>query len=352
MLNLLVIVVIFGGLILIHELGHFLVAKWSGVWVKHFGIGFGPHLRIEKDGHETTYSIGIIPLGGFIMLYGNKPEEVADDLRHRSFYYQPYIKKLAIDLGGVIANFLVVFPALFLLFAAGFQPIFPPLSNIVLESKRGIIASPLQVDQVPTRYHNTLLSGDQIIAIDNRPIKTVADFIEHTDINKPFLLKTERNGVIRTSLYNPKSDKGKLTITPEKIKGSNLTNIAILSVASGIAFDIFCIVGTYYGVYHIIAHRDFRGGPIGLISLISSEAHRGWAHLVQLFILINAAVAGFNFLPILPLDGGHILLATIERLRRKEFSEKSRIAIALPGLIFLLALLVAVTIGDIIRLFR
>jgi regulator of sigma E protease len=159
------IVTLLGGVIAIHELGHFLFAKWNGIRVDTFSIGFGPKLFAKKWG-ETEYALSLIPLGGFVKIYGQDPEEVAKDpdpKPERSFSHKGLMAKISVLFGGPLFNYLLAIGIFGLLAVAGVQKLPSIATRVIAETPA---------------YQAGLRSGDQILAVEGQPTKTFEDVAE------------------------------------------------------------------------------------------------------------------------------------------------------------------------------
>lgn len=160
-MNIFIAIVILGILIFIHELGHFIVAKLCGVYVEKFSLGFGPRLIGKKIG-ETDYCLSAFPLGGYVKMYGEQPDEKPDDTKKgRSFAEKSALQRAAIILAGPIANIILAIVVFWGLFMAGF-PAYSPVIGEVQKDSPAFIAG--------------LTSGDKILSVNGQSIKTWNDF--------------------------------------------------------------------------------------------------------------------------------------------------------------------------------
>jgi regulator of sigma E protease len=159
------IVTLLGGVIAIHEFGHFLFAKWNGIRVDTFSIGFGPKLFSRKWG-ETEYCLSLVPLGGFVKIYGQDPEEVAKDpepKHDRSFSHKGLFAKVSVLFGGPLFNYLLAVFIFALLAMAGMQKLPPVATRVIADTPA---------------YEAGLRSGDRILTVEGQNVKTFEDMAE------------------------------------------------------------------------------------------------------------------------------------------------------------------------------
>ncbi len=174
-------VVVLGVLIFVHELGHFLVAKWSGVGVLTFSLGFGPKLFGKRIG-ETLYQISIIPLGGYVKMVGEEPgEKIPPELMAKSFSAQPVRRRLAIVFAGPFFNFLFAVVAFAVIFMAGMPTLLPEVGEV-------------KPDLPAARAG--LQKGDRIVEVNGTPVKRWEDLagVIHDSTDRPLELKVDRGG--------------------------------------------------------------------------------------------------------------------------------------------------------------
>lgn len=170
------IVTLLGGVIAVHEFGHFIFAKWNNIRVDMFSIGFGPKLFSRKYG-ETEYCLSLIPLGGFVKIYGQDPEEVAKDptpTPERSFSHKPLLAKLSVLIGGPAFNYLMAIAIFMLLAMAGMQKLPPYFARVIPDSPA---------------FQAGLRSGDRVVSIEGETVKTFDEVFEHIAKNPMKTLK-------------------------------------------------------------------------------------------------------------------------------------------------------------------
>lgn len=329
-----VAIIVFGLLVLIHELGHFVVAKLVDIKVHEFSIGMGPKLLQAKKG-ETAYSIRALPLGGYVKMEGE--DEESDDLR--GFGNKPVLARIAVIFAGPFMNFILAIA----LFSIIFYFIGVPTTKI----GEVIPQSPAQ--------HIGIQSGDIIDSINGEKMNTwqnIIDAISNSE-EKPLDITIIRNGNKMEKTVMPAKDADTNRITIGIITAMKRSVIASIGngfmVIKAITVDIlFFLKGLVSG------NSDLRGevmGPIGIISLVGQVARTGWLDIVNLTAVLSVNLGLINLLPIPALDGSKIMFLLAEILRGKPIDPEKEGMIHLIGFGILITLMLLVTYRDILNLF-
>lgn len=333
-------VVIFGTIVFFHELGHFAVAKAAGVRVFEFSLGFGPTLTKFRRG-ETQYSVRAIPLGGFVKFAGmdaalTADQELEED-DERNFNRRPLWQRMAIIAAGPFMNFLLAF----LLIAGYYMAVFvPPTITRVMDG------TPAQQEE--------LRPGDVIVAVDGHRTKTADDVIENVQPHPgERLTLTIRRGdeTLHVSI-TPRLDRD----TGVGLLGIELKSQARLGVVASLthaAGDTWRgTTGIVTAIGQMITGRsavDLRG-PIGIISITGEAAKRGFDALVSLAIGLNLNLGLLNLLPIPVLDGGWLVLLTLEGLRGRPLEPEQRGMAQFIGLVIIVLLMIFAFYQDVLHL--
>lgn len=322
---------IFLVVILIHELGHFLVAKKMNIKVNEFSIGMGPKL-IQRDRGETTYSLRMIPLGGYVSMEGE--DESSND--PRSFNNAKVGPKLAVISAGAIMNFLLAI----VVFSIAIYGIGIPTTEI--ESV---------IDDSPA-YLSELKQGDTIKAINGIKVDTwdqIVEFISNSDVNEEITMEIEREGNIEEILMKPIKEEGRsiIGIVPAKEKS------LIGSIKLGFIQTFAMLMAMFQFIGMILTGNTGSlalSGPVGVIEQIGNAAKLGIYDLLMLLGFISVNLGFFNLLPIPALDGGRIFFLLIEGIRGKKMDPNKEGFVHFIGLVLLLSLMIFVTYKDIIRI--
>ena len=351
--SLAVAVIVLGLLIFVHELGHFVVAKWAGVVVKRFSLGFGPRLLTWQRG-ETEYAVSAVPLGGYVKMLGEDPEEevsIADAAR--AFPAQSLPKRVAIVFAGPLMNLVAAFVAftlVFAIFGAG-SPSEEPKIGGVMEGMPAAAAG--------------LAPGDTVFAIEGREVATWDELASTVRASggTPLRLEVRReNGAVEEIVVTPerkpeRSAFGEQLGEAYLIGIERFVEIAPVSVVSAIGLGayqtyfwikmtLWSIVKIFQGV---VSARDL-GGPILIVQAAGQQAELGIEYLIRFIGLISVNLAVLNLLPIPILDGGHLLFFGFEALRGRPLAVRHREVAQQVGLVLLLALMVFVVYNDISRI--
>ncbi|MCF0154728.1 MAG: RIP metalloprotease RseP [Veillonella sp.] len=337
MITLLATVFVFGMIVLIHELGHFITAKWSGMRVDEFAIGFGPKLIGIQKG-ETLYSIRLIPLGGFNRIAGMSPEEELDD---RSFLNKPVWKRFIVIAAGATFNFLLAIVLFFIVFAGvGTQ-------KISTEATIGHIAPGSPAAMAHLELH------DKITLINGQPVTQWADIGDRLQgtAHHAIDITVERDGQSVTTTVIPNDDKGRaiIGINPETYYESmsigQAAQMAVLQTGA-------VIYGMVDGLVQMIAHAQGENlsGPVGVAQMAGQVASVGFVPLLMFTALLSINLGVINLFPLPVLDGGHLVLLLIEGITGKKLPPKALQYVQLAGVALLLLLFLYATTQDVTRL--
>lgn len=340
-------------LIIVHELGHFLAAKIIGVPVEAFSIGLGPAVFEKKMG-ETTYRVGIIPFGGFVKLLGEEkiPEEleVNEELMRKTFVRRSYLEKIFVVLSGPIANIFFAWLILVIVHISGFPLLSPEIGEVIK-------GSPAETAG--------LKKGDVILKVDGHEVSTwdrLASYI-HKRANKTIELEVSRSGEIVKIKITPREEVTKNIFGETKrigvigIKPSgNIVKVKyplLKAIEEGTAKTINMIAITIKGIIKIIERivpLESIGGPIMIVQMAKQQANAGGTQLALFIAIVSVNLAVLNLLPIPVLDGGHILVYTIEAVIRRSLSERARELINYIGLSIILLIMIIAMYNDLSRL--
>jgi regulator of sigma E protease len=337
MLTFVASIVIFGLLIFAHELGHFLVAKRVGIGVYEFAIGFGPRLVSHRVG-ETTYSLRIFPLGGFVRLVGEDPEE-ADE--QESFQKQPVWRRFAVIASGPLMNFILAI----LLFALIY------FAYLGVPQYRSTAIGELLPDGRAEAVG--LLAGDRIVTIAGTEVRDWNELVALINAHpeKEITIEYERNGRLQEIDIIPRRDAqtgvGLIGIAPETRRFALLASLqmGVVHTAWFIRFIGASIVQMFTGR---VAPDVV--GPVGIIQIVGEVARTGVVNLLSLAAIISVNLGLLNLLPIPALDGSRLMFLGIEAVRGRPVDPHKESFIHFIGFTVLILLMILIAYRDLVRL--
>ena len=352
MLTTLAIVFVFGSMVMIHELGHYMVAKWIGVKVIEFSFGFGPKI-VGYQGKETLYALRIIPLGGFVKLHGmdaevdaNGQEVIAPTHDPRSFMNKPVWQRMAVIVAGPLMNFALAIILFVSVFAYLGIPA-PGTTNMIGSLVEGKPAATAGIKP-----------GDKILAVNGESTLSWTRLIEviRPKPDQVLTLTVERDKGKQHQTVSVKTEKdvqtgnGMIGIAPEII----YTHASILHATSfglerTVDFTKFIMVSLVQMITGKIP-ADV-GGPVMIAQVIGEGARQGLANLLSLTGVLSIQLGLINLFPIPALDGSRLVFLLIEGVRGKPLNPEKENMIHLVGFVLLMALMIAVTYKDVLRLF-
>lgn len=350
-MTILLVIVALSLLILIHELGHFLAAKYFGLKVHEFGLGFPPKIFSKKWG-ETEYSFNLLPFGGFVKIYGEDVEDL-DEIEEpgRSLAFQPAWKKSIVILAGVVMNIFLAWLLISGVFMVG-APEHLSISSVFENSP----ASEAE-----------LRSGDVVLEIQSQnmslsdPIGS-EEFINFVDQNPSgqFTLTIQRGEEIFektiTGRSSPPESEGFLgiAIVDMGFEQHSFFNSFIEGAESTIETTWLVTVAFVSLIGDLLSSSEGVGnltGPVGIFVLAKEAGALGLVYLMQLTAIISINLAVLNLIPFPALDGGRFVMILIEKIKGSPISKKIEMATNAVGFFLLIALIVVVTINDVGRFF-
>ena len=350
--------------VFVHELGHFLVARWCGVGIKAFSIGFGPEIVGFTDRHGTRWKISWIPLGGYVKFIDDENvasaggrrtlDQLTPEERARSFQGKSLAQRAAVVAAGPIANFLLAIVV--------FTAIFGVFGERITAAKVDIVNPGSAAERAG------FLPGDRVISIDGTAIETFGEMqrIVAMSPDQPLHFVVDRGGKTIG-----------ITVTPElktiTDRFGNEMRMGLLGIQRKAAPEewtlkrhdpvtafVMAVKETYFVIsrslgylYDVVTGResaDQLGGPIRIAQVSGQVATAGFLALLNLCAIISVSIGLINLFPIPMLDGGHLLFYGIEALRGRPLSEGTQEMGFRIGLAFVLMLMIFATWNDLIHL--
>ncbi len=352
MLTFLSFIFVLGVLIFFHELGHFLVAKKVGIRVEKFSLGFPPNIFSKTVG-ETTYCIGMIPLGGYVKMAGENPDEEMSGAPNE-FMSKPIRHRAAVMFAGPFMNYILAIALMIGIYLFAGVPYFSTDKIVVGEVSENSPASlaGLQPD-------------DQVIAVNGAPVKVfdsmrvVINAVVEAPVNVTWVRGVDtmtvgvvtRKGEIMDENGNSKA-VGEIGIS-EKPEGYQRYSVGE-AVSNGFLTTHVIVWETLKFIKQLMfgqVSTKMIGGPLFIAQQSGKEARRGLSRLLFFMALLSVNLAVLNIQPIIPiLDGGQLLFLLIEKIRGVPLPMKARIAVQYAGILAVLSLTLFVTYNDIMRM--
>ncbi len=360
LLTILVFLFILSVLVVGHEFGHYFMARKAGMTVEEFGIGFPPKIFGKKDKNGTLWSVNAIPLGGFVRIKGEGPDET-DRFSAGSFATKSIPWRFGVLVGGVVMNLILAW----VLFTVGFGIGLPSLLEDGVED--GAIVSDRAIHIVEVLKNSPaategLLAGDKVVRIDGQeftsgqdaraalspnidgsPIEFVILRGEDTKtINvTPAMLEELQHEGVGVALVETGSIRYPWYLAP--VKGAQTT----IGMTAGVVSGFWGLLTGLLEKKDVAAQLS---GPVGIAALTGQILDLGWIHLLQFAAMLSVNLAVLNILPFPALDGGRVVFLLIEAIRRKPLTAKIEHTVHAAGFALLLLIVVLVTYRDIVRL--
>jgi len=337
MLTFIASVVIFGLLIFAHELGHFLAARRAGIGVTEFAIGFGPRLFGWQSG-ETTYSLRIFPLGGFVRLVGENPEESA---LAGSFQSKPVWQRFAVIVAGPLMNFLLAVLLFSLIYFAFVGiPLYEStaIGNILPGGRAEAVG---------------LLPGDRLLSIAGQDVNNWHELVRAINAHPEqkiaieFLRNDESRAVEVTPRRDAETGRGLIGISPQARLYAFLP-----SLQQGLTHTFWFLNFILTSIIQMITGRVAPDvvGPVGIIQIVGEVARTGLVNLLSLAAIISVNLGLLNILPIPALDGSRLMFLLVEGFRGRPVDPRKESFIHFVGFTLLIFLMIIVAYRDLLRL--
>lgn len=348
-------------LVFVHELGHYLVARYNGVGVDVFSIGFGPEVFGWNDKSGTRWKVSWLPLGGYVKMVGDADaastpdqeglKKMSEDARQKSLHHKSVWQRIAVSSAGPLANYLFAILVFSILFATVGQRYTVPVVQAIQEDSPAAAAG--------------FQTGDRILSIDGEPVERFEDLVmivqQHP--GDPLQIVFNRQGrilnVSATPMLSQTTDRfghthkiGLLGIQSAEsayVKRSWATTVWYATKET-----IFITTQTLKALGQIIIgskSSDGLGGPIRIAQMSGEIAQSGIVALIWFMALLSVNLGLINFFPVPMLDGGHLLFYFIEVIRGRPLSEKAQEWGFRIGFGLIIGLMILATSNDLIHIF-
>ncbi|HEY3998134.1 MAG TPA: M50 family metallopeptidase [Candidatus Xenobia bacterium] len=360
-LALLAAIFAFGLVVFVHESGHFFIARYVGVTVHEFSLGFGPQVFRRQRG-VTEYSIRAVPLGGYVRMEGEDTEGNKDD--PGNFQNKNTWQKMAVIVGGCLMNYLSAFLVYTVIGVVQGVPVFDATMSTRVSQV---------IDDMPAAAAG-IKSGDKIVSIDGKPMNSFNDIVSTigSHPNQSIDMTVDRGGQAVTLKVTPQpaddvdekgnpTKVGRIGITPEPNPGTVTFAPAVGGVTEVMATywqlagrltmtPIYLIKNLVSGREKVSTVRKQMSGPVGIGQLLVEAAGKGIWPLAAFWSVISTLVGGFNLLPVPALDGARGFIVLIGAIRRRPVDQDKEALVHTVGLAVLLTLVLVLTVQDIQKL--
>jgi regulator of sigma E protease len=344
-------------LVFVHELGHYLVARWCGVRVEVFSIGFGPELFGRNDKHGTRWRVSAIPLGGYVKMFGQGAnllegeagKAMSPEDRAVAFDFKNVWQRMAIVAAGPIANFIFAILVFAVIFATHGKDVAAPVIGEVMPNSSAERAG--------------LQAGDRIVALNGSSIQTFDDIAEFIRLNldQPISLQYERAGAVATTSVTPdisveKDLLGKdVRVGRLGVRASEVGDQVMLGPVDSLiegAQRVFQVSGVMLkGIWQMVTGvrpaADI-GGVIRIGYISGELAQVGLWSLITFSAMLSVNLGLVNLFPVPLLDGGHLVYYTIEAIRGRPLGERMQEWGFRIGIAFVLGLMLFATWNDLV----
>lgn len=335
----LVVALVFTGIVVVHEAGHYVTAKAVGIRVDQFSVGFGPMLLGRQHG-ETLYALRAVPLGGFVKLAGMDGN---DDAGPRSFNAHPLWQRFLVIVAGSAFNLAL---------------------PILLFSAILMVGSPVQVDQVDAgtpAAQAGIRPGDVIKAVDGHPVQQLTELRAAVNASQgaPLQVTVDRNGRSITFTVQPVTGLKGATgyALGVGVTGGLKPMGPIPAVGASVREVGLLIGGTFSGLYQLATNKQLGGflgpngvrGPVGIVKQTATEAQGGGTTLTFWIGFLSLSLGLVNILPFPALDGGRAAFLVLEAIRGRPVDPAREQMVHYVGLAILFALIGLVTYNDVLR---
>jgi regulator of sigma E protease len=368
-MSLLLFFIVLAVLVLSHEFGHFIVAKYFGIRVDEFGFGFPPRLFAKKMG-ETEYSFNVIPFGGFVKIFGEDETEdfsrLSESGKDRSLLRKPKLVQAAVIVAGVLFNFILAW----LLFS-GSLTFGTKVASSSLPERLQVVDARITITNVLPNSPASragLVLGDEIIYLaslessiqgEDINVKKIQDFISNHEDKDIYIgyMRGPGPAIVATTTPVAGIVEGRGAI------GISLDSVGILklpfyrAIFEGLIITVRLIgemaaglIDFIYGFFTGSSSVSQVSGPVGLVGIVGEAGRRGLVELLNMTALISLNLAVINMIPFPALDGGRLLFLFAEFLRGRPIDKKMLAVLNGIGFIILISLMFAVTYSDIAKL--
>lgn len=345
--SLIVFILVLGLIILVHEFGHFICAKKSGVHIYEFSIGMGPLIFSHKGKDGINYNIRALPIGGFVQMAGEVYEDDGEIPKEKFMCNRPWHQRLAILVAGVFNNFVLAIVLLFIL--------------AVIWGPTGSTPKVLNVQEDSAASISGMQSGDIINAINGHKFTS-------WDVGQIYLYYKNNANVYTFDVTHENGQKETLTLVPKITKDEKGNETKTFGIQIDNRRDknfIECVKFTFQKFIDIMKSMAITvwgllsgqvsvsnlSGPVGIYKVVDQSVKYGIQQLIYITAFLSINVGFINILPFPAFDGGHVFFMILEKLKGSKLNAKFENACNMIGFALLMLLMLYITVQDIIKFF-
>lgn len=352
LLTVITFLIVLSVLVLVHEFGHFLLAKKAGIKVEEFGVGYPPRAIAKKIG-ETVYSLNWIPFGGFIRLYGEELSEADKTDSGKTFWSKSKKTRTAVILGGVLANFILGIVCFSIVYSATGIPVRTNQVKIV------------EIIKDSPAEKMGLKTDDIILALNDQKLKGLDDFItlirEKKGQEIRLLVKREKDNIIFFVTPRAETPEGEgplgVVVSNMEIKKFPFWQMPFRGAVEGVKEALGWGSLIILSLKKMFVDLLFQGvvpkdvaGPLGILQVTGIVAKSGFLSILQFVGILSVNLAVLNIMPFPALDGGRIIFVVYELVTRRRPRPSIEHWINSAGMALLILLLILITVNDIQRI--
>lgn len=357
--TILIFLAVLSVLVIVHEFGHYAAARWAGVKVEEFGIGFPPRITYFTDKRGTKWSLNLIPLGGFVKLKGEEGGLASDDFAAQSKIKRAIILCAGVFMNVVLAAFLYGIVSMFGSPTILMNDEVPKFAHVVKEEMLILdVLATSPAGEVGIPMGSTLLAVNNVPALEDADVRAQLAELAATGQSAEFDVRIG-------------DEEKSYTVAPAFLEEANLQGYGIIfadathvrypfpvsiwiGIRTAVEYMVMIVIafaGLFWSLLSGGGVQEAVSGPVGIAKMTGQVAQLGIVALMQFAALLSVNLAVLNILPFPALDGGRLFFLGIEAIRRKPVSEAFEGRVHQLGFLFLMILVILVTYRDIARLF-
>lgn len=363
-MSILIFIVVLFVLVVVHEYGHYKVAKFFGARVDEFGFGYPPKIATLFKKGETEFTLNALPFGGFVKIYGEDDTSLGENVDTRALFNKPKWQQALVLVAGVFMNIVLAG----VLFSVGFMIGLPssmiPSSHATNQNNTLTIS---EIEKGSVAESAALAKNDQILkiessnqpALENPTAESLGAFLQNTK-SQPVEITFRRDASVFSKTITPSQDQNGKYRLGVLLGSTNIIKLSFIqSIISGFKLAFVFLVQIFVALFDLLKNlvtgqssNASVTGPVGIVKSVGQAYNFGIAYLLALTGLISLNLAAINILPIPALDGGRLFFLLIEKIKGSRINQKLANNLNMSFFFVLVGLMILVTVFDVIKLFK